>query len=211
MWWWGIFCVQPTVKPQPWKLFLLSAFPDLLFITADGVFIFLWDVKGSKGGEKWRGSLKVRAGFLRCSGGHPATSPGSVYIYIDLWTGPGRRRRKKRETGGQSRQTMTGRDKTLLKRNEKRITYQSLSGSFCLLAAERQKRLPLQSAAVLSDLWLTWQLRQLQWCCCCCCDGQTQTCILTIHHATVLDHAHAEPSPLFYLPPHTQNISFHLV
>lgn len=32
------------------------------------------------------------------------------------------------------------------------------------------------------------------------CDGQTETCILTIHHDTVLDHAHAEPSPLFYLP-----------
>lgn len=24
----------------------------------------------------------MRAGFLRCSGGHPATSPGSVYISI---------------------------------------------------------------------------------------------------------------------------------
>lgn len=43
---------------------------------------FLREVKGSKGGEKWRGSLKVRAGFLRCSGGHPATSPGSVYLSI---------------------------------------------------------------------------------------------------------------------------------
>lgn len=63
---------------------------------------FLWEVKGSEGGEEWRGSLKVRAGFLRCSGGHPATSPGSVYIYRSLiWY---RRKTEKRgETGSQTR------------------------------------------------------------------------------------------------------------
>lgn len=71
--------------------------------------IYFWcEVKGSGGGEKWRGSLKVRTDFLWCSGGHPATSPGCAHI--DLWTGTCTRRRKK-ERDRQPKQTDSNRER----------------------------------------------------------------------------------------------------
>lgn len=98
----GGFCVQPTVEP--------SFSRPTVHHGRRCVYFFL-EVKGSEGGEKWRGSLKVRAGFLRCSGGHPATLPGSIYIYIYRSLNWYRQKTEKRgETGSPNRQTTTGRD-----------------------------------------------------------------------------------------------------
>lgn len=69
--WGGLFCTQPTLKARPWKP--LSARPDLQFYHSRLCIYFWFEVKGSGGAEKWRGLLKVRAAFPRCSGGHPSS------------------------------------------------------------------------------------------------------------------------------------------
>lgn len=66
---------------------LVSSSP---FITADCVFLFYFLPEVKRGGdaEKRRGLLKVRAGFLRCSGGHPSSNFTWVQMYrsVDRYT-----------------------------------------------------------------------------------------------------------------------------
>lgn len=93
----------------------VSACPDLQFYHGRLSIYFWFEVKGSGGAEKWRGLLKVRAAFLRCSGGHPS----SYFTQVDAHRSQSRctpstgkeERESERETGSQNSKMETERER----------------------------------------------------------------------------------------------------